>query len=251
MKYLISCFYLLFFSFNLIAQVPGYQGKKFYVSYEPIPYFFSSELTEYPRSNFFDNKGRVKNKTLFVKLAHKGSLDYVIKRNMILTLDVTHRKDGFTGATSLNNVSLSEIDSLNYFKTKGQTLGIGFKYMNYRKKGFIAPVGNFVRAGLFVFNTSIAAYGTPNQITKKPTSQRDHKRELGMIIGWGMQTVWFERLVPSYSVNFSWRFGGLNSLLNKNIENSQLLERASEYAFGSTWANMIITGQVGIGVLLF
>ncbi len=207
--------------------------------------------------SYYDKEGRKLSNDVLIRFSHKGSVNYVISRNHILTGEFTYRRDGFTKKYEYDSWDVvSPYTEETYFKLQSRTLGIGLKRMNYVSRGFIAPVGNFFEFRLFMLNTLVAAHGQPRNVSKEPLSQSESINELGVGISWGMQTVWFDRFIPSYTIGIGWRVLRYGMLLNfqgnsPDNPNFGILKDASEQSFGGLTPNMYLTGQVGIGVLLF
>ena len=230
MKYLLSIFFLLFFVQQAEAQVPGYQSKRLYVSYELVPHLLLES---------FDKKGR--STDMSVRFSNEGSINYVLSRSSILTADFSFRKDRY----SINQDDL-------FFKTKSRIIGFGIKQMNFKHKGFIAPVGNFIQLRAFLINTKGAAYGTVNAVTSVPTSPTRSYSDFGITISRGFQTVWWDRLVPSYTIGLSY------ILTNQNLHT--LFDGYYYYdepkvmtnrGLGGILPGFLFTGKLGVGILLF
>lgn len=235
MKYLLPIFFLLFFFQQTNAQVPGYQGKRLYISFELIPHFFI-----FDHHSNYDKKGLKIDSPVTVRFSNEGSINYVINRNSILSADFSFRRDRF----SINRY----VDS--FFKTQNRIIGFGIKRMNFKHKGFIAPVGNFFQLRGFLINTKAEIYGEANAVTSVPTSLPKYYSDFGITLSWGLQTVWWDRLVPSYTVGLSYILTNRNLHIlfdDYYIEEKTLTNRG----LGGVLPGLLFTGKVGIGILLF
>lgn len=234
MKYLLSIFFLLFFTQQTEAQVPGYQGKRFYVGYELIPHYILKAVG----IKTYNTNGEVEGQYQF---SNAVNINYVIARNKILTVDFNYRKSGFADSEYDSQTQLYYDD---FFRTTNKMLGLGIKRMNYIKKGYIAPVGNFFEFKAFWINSTVVGHGTLENVSNTPTSTKQSFNDFGIGLYWGMQTIWFDRLVPSYT------FGITASSLHFS-QTYSFPHDTKVSAFGGTYPGVLITGKLGIGVLLF
>jgi|GEM_PF-6210779 len=239
MKYLLSIFFLLlFFVQQAEAQVPGYQGKQLYVSYELIPHFFIYS---------FDKSGNVKNPPIAIRFSNETSINYVINRSSILSADISFRPDRLSTSRYDEN-TFDYVEK--FFRTQSRIIGVGIKHMNFTRKGFIAPVGNFIQLRGFLINTKATPYGQPNAVTKISTGPTQTYNDFGITLAWGFQTVWWARLVPSYTIGLSYIVTNRNFI--SWLEDDYSADRKiSNHGLGGILPGLLFTGKLGIGILLF
>lgn len=239
MRYSVIIFFLFFFAQDIIAQVPGYRGKRLYINYECIPHLFLNDIQA-----VYDKQGQLienNNNPVTIRFGHKGSINYVLSKKFILSSDLSYREDRlrFLGI----NYNTNTVYNL-FLRTKNRSIGLSLKRMNYigRQGHYIAPVGNF-----FEINTFWAQIKAEDYINPKAQSINN---SFGVGAYWGMQTVWFHRLVPSYIIGLSYLFGDFNGRF-EDLGNDPLEMEIRKKAFGGIVPGILFTGRVGIGILLF
>ncbi len=132
---------LLFYSFAVAAQVPGYIGKRFSIGYSN--YLFPSL--------FFPSAKTTEPFTLGLNTTHCINLNYVIKNRTSFCFEIQTNKTGLSikeiqtyyalssGNTLLGNVIYQTKDKLP-MQMNSINFSIGFKFFN---RGFIAPLGKY------------------------------------------------------------------------------------------------------------
>lgn len=242
------------FSNKIVAQSPGYQGKHIYINYEPI--------VRFDNLYYYDDSGdRIEKDTMFFRnnfsLKHNIGLHYIFSRTDIVGLDISL-------GSPRNFIFPDELTNKNkLYRGTGRTYGINYKHFNFGKKGFIAPNGNFIEVRPFLYTVKVEEIGIyfpdslvvpglelpyPDFYAVNPPKERENDRfnSLGISVSWGMQTVWWDRVIPSYVL-------GLTVIPNFILNDDFLLskEAATFWMGGGLLQRTYIDVKVGVGILLF
>lgn len=135
-KILVTLLTLL--SIYVSAQVPGYQGKRFYVKYN----------CGISHPGMFGRNGKLP------AVTHHGSIDYVITRTWALSLGynfMTYKTPG--NERLLDGIANPNIKS-NMGRYTQHVVSISGKHF-FKRRGFIAPTGPYINMGLYYQYTDI------------------------------------------------------------------------------------------------
>ena len=249
---------------TLLAQGPGYQGKRVYISYEPQIRSVNPLDRVYGDNGFYrqyNDDGTWKADTNLVQrytLRHNIGLHYVFTRSDIFGIDFT------LGSHSNFKKNFGTTDSLNLYQAQGFSIGLIYKRFNFKKKGYLAPNGNFLEIRPFLFISNVDEIGSFDGTTfpekadlyDTPKRQPESSNRFGISIAWGTQTVLIDRFITNYTFgitlmppNRAWSFWN-----NNNDKPLTIAQEGAYNAFGGTQATPIgisIDVKIGIGALLF
>ncbi len=263
LKYIFLVFVICFISMNTIeinAQSPGYQGKNVYISYDATPRFPKTITDDsgLDDGSLVDSTFVVNGDSSFtVNLKHTVGVHYIFTRNMSIGLEYTFHQPRY-----FENYFTSDIRNTT-FKVKATQFGLNFKWYNFKKRGFIAPVGSFIEVRPSMYLVDIEKDNMRTQPSDEVvfTEVKDGYTGLGLSVAYGMQTVWAGRLVPSYKVGITilpnlYTFSPEAS--NGDITASELPKMAAGRSIGARSGfisnedrGVTLDVTIGLGILLF
>ncbi len=247
------CFFVL--CNDLLAQSPGYRGKHFYVNYEAIPrisYIDGIEAVENIEyrdedGNSLDFDGMLNS----LNVKHNVGIHYIFSRGGIIGLEATlsapqyfSRREESTGLYK-------------HYRSKGRIFSVNYKRFNFIRKGYIAPIGNFIELRPVLYMNKVEELGRYNISSylgnvyipnlSAQTLNSDSFTGLGIAFAFGMQTIWFERLIPNYTFGFTY-IPSLRQNSNYNLSGDAARAHSRALLADAGW---FIDIKVGLGLLLF
>jgi hypothetical protein len=213
------CFFQLTYA---NAQVPGYMGKKFILSYCPS---ITPNVTEFTNSSDLPLK-------IYTK--HVFQADYTIGRNMEIGLHA-----GF-----MRHKAAIEITPKNvvWWKFNGYNVGANLK-MHLFNDNPVAPLGSFVKLNFQRLQyTLIDEYGVYEEDTSMPKRVEYTYGGYGVGIGVGVRRIFNDKITLEAGFD-----GNIVLIPDTNSNNDDYNSDASYFIFSKNF----LTYNVGVGVLLF
>ena len=242
------------------AQVPGYMGKRWSLHYnaEVFPAFYAPRY-----SPDFSNLTRVG-----MNLTHEFTTDYVMSRNTALGVSFRLNRTAVKANTVNNLNPLDPYDNdATYFyflDLKDYWYGFYLKHFHYRRKGSIAPVGQYSRFEL--------AFGRCHSDTGKLMSTNVGNVPGGytalhiqpvptvfsLIYTYGVQQVFYKRFYFDAGISFALTPAGLPFMAfwspsesDGGIENRTGNQvRLNQFIHGRMSSLLAMNMSFGVGILL-
>jgi len=181
-------------SASTYAQAPGYEGKHLYVDFQIGPRL--NLLPDETNVRFYTPEGENLIPS-YLTYQYGLGLNYVVAKGGIVVADITTHEKFYYRQQLLNTFSTELI------KPRGYTIGLGYRFMNFTKKGFIAPVGEYWEIKPFILLTGFEALGRFNNEDFIPYAENKlypefDRIDYGLSVGYGVQTVWWDLVTVSY-----------------------------------------------------
>ncbi len=251
MKHLYTLLFVICFAPLAIAQVPGYMGKRAWVSanFNVAPALFNMNQNHMStRASVLGRESRARGQN-FLAINYRPQLtfEYLISRDVALGLSYSFVKTGTVKELASDN---PEIDGIHYDILKGNTIGVHMKNFRFSHSASIAPIGYYWTLGFGItkFNTYHGKQGKVGQFTKDVMNPV-------ITIGTGKQQVLFDRLVINSGVEFGWSFmpKDAKDILDADEMNAgEHPESLSiHHAYGSLLGYYVFNLKLAVGYLAF
>ena len=248
-----ASFLFLIIGTDINAQSPGYQGHNVYISYDATPRFPQTITDE---SSFIDSTFVANGDSSFtINLKHTIGLHYIFSRSLSFGVEYTFHQPRY-----FNTYYTADARFTN-FKVKAAQYGLNLKWFNFKKHGYIAPVGSFWEVRPSLYQVTIEKDNYREQGFEKVVFEEVKDSYTGFAISaaFGMQTVWLGRLVPSYKMGVTIHPAlSFFSDTNDETDQSELPKRAAINSIGARdgFISNQDTGftldvKIGLGILLF
>jgi len=251
-----TSFLFLIIGTDINAQSPGYQGNNVYISYDATPRF-PKMITDDSESNLIDSTFVANGDTSFtINLKHTVGLHYIFSRSLSFGVEYTFHQPRYFETYYTADARFTN------FKVKATQYGLNLKWYNFKKHGYIAPVGSFWEFRPSLYQVTIEKDNNErDQFSDKVefSEINDSYTGFAMSVAFGMQTVWLGRLVPSYKMGVT--LHPTLALFNDQDEDTDQAELPKKAAMNSIGArDCFISDQnsgftldvrIGLGILLF
>lgn len=251
-------FLLLILPQTLHSQVPGYLGKKLYltlgVSLGPA---LEGPTQNNNGSDFF---GASNKRSFGLNYEFDGALSYVVGRYSSVGISAGQY---YTGAISeastispffTTNSSLAEFDEHELF-WRLNVRSINLIHSLYkRKKGALAPFGNYFYYGLgrkFISGSVIdkkTDYWASEVFGNTELKIDDEISYTSIFIGWGSQQIFWDKVILKWGVKISFP---LNYVSWRAIDLDTNQGQYTGEAFSRIYSHEVARFDIGIGYLLF
>ncbi len=246
MKYL----YTLLFSFFLFqaafAQVPGYMGKRAWVSADLnfAPALFNMNKNHMViRKYILDNEARATGQNLFaVNYRPQLNFEYLVGRNVALGLSYSIIRTGTVKELEHTN---EEIDGLHHDLLKGSSFGFHMKKFKFDKSASIAPIGYYWTLGLAAakFNTYSSKESMQGQFSKDVINPV-------ATLGVGKQKVLFDKFIFNSGVEFGWSFMP-KDFMDESISATHPHSESIHHVYNSMFGYYVFNIKLSCGYLAF
>lgn len=250
MKYIVIILLsILFLVQGAYAQVPGYMGKRAWITTDLnfAPAFFNMNKNHKNiRASTLDFEARAKEQNLFA-LNYRPQLtfEYLVGKNVALGLSYSRIITGTVKEIDLGN---PEIDGYHYDMLRGNSFGFHLKKFRYGKSASIAPIGYYWTLGVAAakFNTYASKESKIGQFASDVINPV-------ATLGVGKQKVLFDRFLINSGVEYGWSF--LPRSIFSDFEGSSVPANPQatsiHHAFTSMFGYYLFNIKVSCGLLAF
>ncbi len=222
---------------NVHAQIPGYQGKKFIVSYgvSGMP-FTGNILLDEKRLDFnLRNSFRLEavvSKNISVGLMYERTNDIINLKNRAIYDQNNFNGGGFTSAAHY----------------KGTSYGAFAKLYKFNSFGSIAPLGSYYSAEIHLNDIEISDDGRfyNNGRTKLHTFS-----SATIVVGGGIQYIFFNNLTVDLSFNFGLNTTGLSSYSSYAEFEDKSFAPVFQKSEAKLFSDYLVFTRMNIGWLAF
>lgn len=266
-KIFLTLFCIAIFTIQSMAQVPGYQGKKFFaeVGLSVFPNFFSTTAQNKGHNSFpfGENTGH-----FTMKDRYSLSLHYVIGRLSTFKLAYHYQVAGVNAETttpSLTNIGLTDYHNL-FYQVHYHDVNLGFNLYGKRRNSNLAPLGFYWDLGLrLVFATgdlrdqrveyaNNRADNRPVAADLHPITEDPFVFLFGITGMWGYRTVLFDRLVLNFGIEATFFPQYPISIVGFPLSRNNPAETLTSYQKGvirTAQDRYMLSIHIGIGALIF
>lgn len=201
MRYLFTLLFAFLFVQLGYAQVPGYMGKRAWVSvdFNFAPALFNMNQNHMATTEIISEEGRAKGvNPLAINYRPQLNFEYLVGRDVALGLSYSHVRTGTV--KEIESIS-QEVDGMYYDMLKGNSFGLQLKKFQFHKSASIAPIGYYWTLGLAAtkFNTYASKESKVGQFSKDVLNPV-------ITLGIGKQKILFDRLIINSGMEFGWSF---------------------------------------------
>lgn len=201
MRYLFTILCAFLFVQQGFAQVPGYMGKRAWVSadFNFAPAFFNMNQNHNVVKVMVEGEGRAKGQNIWaLNYRPQFNFEYLVGRDVALGLSYSLIRTGTVKELESAN---PEIDGMHHDILKGNSFSIHLKKFKFDKSASIAPIGYYWTLGVAAtkFNTYNSRESSFGQFSKDVVNPL-------ITIGGGKQKVLFDRLIVNSGIEFGWSF---------------------------------------------
>ena len=256
MKKIIKLVFLLtiIINSNITAQVSGYMGKRFLISWNTYssPNFYAL----YSENGYYDVAKKT-TKPSFLQLNNRIEASYIISRHIGLGLNVgliNTRSYFIEQRLDSSESNYSGDYQVNYFQNSNKVSGysIGFTY-KYYYSNWIAPLGKYFQIDIFRSYFKITDfYNKPN--FSKVKNLNLNLKSLGINFTFGKSRVYFDRIIISTGLQLGVSDGllytnsSMQTIYDYDNEDIYLLRKNSRAWYA--WSTLF-NFHLGIGFLAF
>ena len=231
------------------AQVPGYMGKKAWVTadFNFAPAFFNMNQNHMVmKKGVLDTEARAKGQNVWaINYRPEFNFEYLVGRDVALGLSYSLLKTGTVKELESTN---PEIDGFHHDILKGNAIGFHLKKFKYSKSASIAPIGYYWKLGIAAsrWNTYSSKESTIGQFSKTVTNPV-------LTLGVGKQKVLFDRFLLNTGMEFGWSF--LPKDVVDEIKGNEITPHAHDvsihHAYSSMFGYYLFNMKVSVGYLAF
>ena len=247
MKYIVILISFLFFQQNGMAQVPGYMGKRAWITadFNFAPALFNMNKNHMIiKEDFLDGYSRAKGQNPWaINYRPEINFEYLTGRDVALGLSWGSVRTGTIKELESHN---PEIAGTYYDILKGNAFGVHIKKFKFDKSASIAPIGYYWKLGLLAtrFNTYSSNESKKGQFSETVTNPV-------ITLGIGKQKVLFDRLLLNTGMEFGYSFMPKDTTDDGSTTTSHPNDVSIHHVYSSMLGYYLFNLKVSCGYLAF